>query len=125
MDATKHEFGMKLLGFYKEFLCGSAKAIELLAEIQTAYPKEYDILVQMKNDPTMIEQFTESLSTEEKDLLLLAMIKASQLGSKMNNLFELSANDKRVLISEINKYSSWLGISLKQLVERKSITKSE
>ena len=118
------DFGKKLINFYKEFLCGSAKAIELLAEIQIAYPKEYDVLIQMKNDPAMIEQFAGRLSTEEKDLILLAIIKASQLGSKMNNLFELSAADKRTLVSEINTYASWLETGIKRLDEkRKSGTK--
>ena len=55
----RKEFGLALIGFYKEFLLGTSKSVQLLAGIEKRYPKEYEIIKQLKDDPQAISELSE------------------------------------------------------------------
>jgi predicted flavoprotein YhiN len=99
------EFGLELIKFYKSYLTGSADAIESLAIIEKKYPKEYKLVKQTKDDPSAIMQLTNELSDEAKETFLYIMIRASSLGSKLNNVFDLSQQDKEKLAKDIREFS--------------------
>jgi len=107
-DENQEKFGEELIIFYKEFLLGSSKAVEQLAQIQKDFPKQYELIKQMKDDPEMIEQITVGLSEEVKDTLLLVIVKASSMGKRMNNLFDLSADEQKTLAEDIQKFSIYV-----------------
>ena len=51
--ATDEElnFTKELILFYKQFVAGNVEAIRLLADIQEKYPKQYQNIQQIQNNP--------------------------------------------------------------------------
>jgi hypothetical protein len=112
------KFGKELIVFYKEFLLGSSKAVEQLAQIQKEYPEQYKIIREMKDDPEMIEQITMNLSEDVKDTLLLVIVKASTIGKRMNNLFELNSDEQKKLSEDIKKFSEYVEKRISDLYDK-------
>ncbi len=102
---NEKEFGIELIKFYKGYLVGSAEAIESLAKIEKEYPKEYKIVKRIKDDPSAIMQLTDEISEDAKQILFFIMIRASSIGTKINNVFDLTQKEKEKLAKNIRVFS--------------------
>lgn len=114
------KFVQDLITFYKSYISGSTESIRLLAEIQEKFPDEYTLLLEIKNDPTRIEQITEELTEDEKGMLIMIFIRASELGRKIYNLFESSAEEKRKLANDLDNFSVYVDKKLTEFLEKRS-----
>jgi len=117
MFDREKKFTLDLIKFYKGFLLGSAESVGMLAKIEKKYPKEYKLLKEVKDDPTAITELTKKMNDKEKDVFILTVVEASQLGQKMNKLFDLSQKDKESLAKEIEIFAEKVEVKLKDLVK--------
>ncbi len=115
-EKTK-EFGIELIKFYKEFLLGSSKAVELLASIEHKYPKNYKIIRELKDDPKAIVALSSNMSNEVKTVLFSIFVEASTLATRMNKLFDLSEAEKKTLAKDINTFADRIETQLSGLVD--------
>lgn len=121
MELSKEKqkkFGFALINFYKEFLLGSSKAVGQLSNIQKEFPEHYKVMKELKDDPQAIEEITSGLPEEIKDTLLLIIIKASAIGKRMNNLFDLSIDEQKKLSEDINKFAEDVEKRMGALLEK-------
>jgi len=109
------EFGGYLINFYKEFLLGTSKSVEILAKIEKEYPEEYKILKDIKDDPTVIAKLSDKIPDDVKTILYSIIVESSALAEKMNKVFELSQEDKESLAKDIRKFSERVNNELKKL----------
>jgi len=114
-EGSKKKFVRELIEFYKDFVKGSAKAVRTLADIQKKYEEEYETFVDLKEDPAQIEDLMKELSSEEKEVILLMLIKASSLGKRMNKLFDLPVEEKERLADDLDKFAEFAEKKLKEL----------
>lgn len=112
------EFTMNLIKFYKSFIAGSVDSIKILADIQKNNPKEYELLIRLKNDPTAMEDAMTELSQEDKNVLMIIFIRASHLGNRLNNLFESTVDDKIKLAKDLEEFSNYVEEELSKLEKK-------
>lgn len=117
MVNKKKEFALELIKFYKEFLIGSSEAVSILAKIEKKYPKEYEILKELKDDPRAITELTKKMSNEEREVFLLIVVEASALGQKINKLFDLTQKEKENLAKEIEDFANRVEKKLSGLIK--------
>lgn len=111
------EFGIELIRFYKEFLLGTSKSVEILAEIERKHPKEYQIIRELKDDPKAIILLTDKLPDDVRKTLLSIMVESSVLAQRMNMLFELSQSDKEKLSKDIKTFSEKVEKDLTEMIK--------
>jgi hypothetical protein len=115
----KKEFAIKLIEFYKSTITSSIQSIKILAEIQRNFPKEYEIMEELKDDPSIVDQLADVLPQEEKDTMILIFIKASAIGRRMNKLFDLTVEEKEKLIKDLEDFAEFAEKRMKESLERK------
>lgn len=118
-DMTKEmkDFYNELINFYKDFITGSSDAIRALATIEQKYPKQYEIIREIKFDPSSIEKLTDNMSDKQKETFFMIFVKASLIGKKLTNLFELTHDQKIKLAEELDEFSVFVDKKLKELTE--------
>jgi len=119
MDKENNKFFVDLIGFYSSFLKGNSKAIKKLADIQDNYPDIYKIIDDLKDNPSLIEEISEKLTSEQKDILIKFILKSSMLNRKLQNLFECSADEKRKLADELEKFGESFEQDMKKIIDKK------
>lgn len=108
----KRELLKRLISFYRDYISGSAKAVDTLADIQEDFSDFYEIIDKVKSDPTLIDQVMAEMSEHDKETFLLILIKASMLGERMNKLFDLSVEEKRELAKDLREFSEFVDRTL-------------
>ena len=119
MEKRRKEFARKLIEFYKSTIISSIDAIKILTEIQRKFPKEYEIVEELKDDPSIVDQLTDVLPQEEKDALILIFVKASYIGRKMKKLFDLTVEEKEKLIKDLEEFAKFTEKKMKESLKRK------
>jgi len=119
MGKSEKEFGKDLIKFYKEFIKGNSSAIKTLADIQDKYPEEYKLLEDLREDPTIVEKLSDKLTEEERNAIIIVLIRAAQLGRKTQNMFELSSEDKRKLAKELENFGEFVEKKMNELTEKR------
>ncbi|MCD6229973.1 MAG: hypothetical protein J7K00_04160 [Candidatus Diapherotrites archaeon] len=117
---TKEEFGIEMIKFYKEFLIGSSKSVELLANIEKKFPKEYEVIKELKDDPKVLVSLSSEVPDNVKTVLFSVLVEASLLGSRMNKLFDLTNEEKETLATDIDKFAKKIEKELGGLIESKN-----
>ena len=111
-------FVYDLIQFYKDFIAGNSNAIKTLATIQESHPDQYELLLQLKDDPSIIGE-SKLLNENEKTLMLIIILRASKLARKSQNLFELSVKDKRQLAEDLETFAKFVEEKMKELMKQK------
>lgn len=111
-NERKKELLKRLISFYKDYVSGSAKAVDTLADIHENFPDYYELINRIKSDPTLIDQMMTEMSERDKEIFLLILIKASMLGERMNELFNLSVEEKRKLAEDLREFSKFVDTTL-------------
>ncbi len=119
MKEIDNSFFVDFTDFYSLFLKGNSMAIRKLADIQDKYPDAYKIIDELKDNPNLIEEISEKLTSEQKDILINFILKSSMLNRKLQNLFECSADEKRKLADEIEKFGESFEPDMKKVVDKK------
>ena len=107
------EFADEIIKFYKSFIVSSASAIQILARIQKNFPDQYKVMNELKDDPSVIEQLTVKMTPKQVETLLLIIMKASNLGRRSQNLFDLSVEEKEKLVKDLRDFARYVENALK------------
>lgn len=99
------QFLIDLLNYYKETIGSAVTSVVLLKNIQTAFPDKYEELLAVQEDPSRLIDMAGKLGAEDSKILFELMIRASSLSRKINQVFELSVQDKDMLIKELKDFS--------------------
>lgn len=116
MAEEKQEFVREFMEFYKEFIQGSAGSIETLADLQENFPNQYEVFQEVHEDPMGLLD-TDKLSEEEKDTLLTIVMRASSLGQRTQKVFDTSADEKRELSKDLEKFGDFVDEKLEDMME--------
>ncbi len=109
------EFSGYLINFYKEFLLGTSKSVEILAKIEKEYPEEYKMLKELKDDPAAIAKLSDKIPDDVRTVFYFIVMESSGLAERMNKVFELSQEDKVILAKDIRKFSERVKNELNRL----------
>lgn len=107
----------KMIKFFKGALASSSESVRALAEIQENFKDEYEALKDFQTEPALLDKLVDKIDEDQKDVLILIMGKASIIGRKMNNLFDLSVEDKKQLADDIDDFSKFVEKKLVELDE--------
>ena len=101
----KKEFFKELKGFYVDFVGNGAKSVRKLAEIQKKYSWLYQRFCEtVKISDDYFMEFCDEFPVEERDEVLLMLIKMGFLGRKINKLFELKYEEQKKLAKEMEDF---------------------
>lgn len=95
-----------LIEFYISFVGALADSVEKLADAHEKFPDKYKTIAELERDPGLIEEVAKELSPEEKETLLITIIKLSALARRTNKVFELNVEEKRALVRELRKFAA-------------------
>ena len=118
--ARSKKFGIELIQFYKEFLLGTSKAVELLAKIEKKYPTEYRVMKELKDDPKAIAKLSTDLPDDVKTVFFSIVMESSMLGERMNKLFDLDKKAKEQLSKDIKGFAERVEKEIGELIEEHS-----
>jgi len=113
----KSNFATDLIKFYKEFVTGNSTAIVSLAEIQENHPNEYNVMLELRDDPSVIEE-SDTLNEQEKTAILVIILKASKLAGKSQDLFNSSPEEKRALAKDLENFAKFVEQKLTELTKK-------
>lgn len=114
VSPRRKEFLLSFAQFYEKFFENSAEAVEMLAEIQTDYPNEYNVIREFSSDPTAIKDLINKLDPEKRGILLNILLQAGNFGIRMANLFESGAKEKIKLAAELRGFARELSKHIKE-----------
>lgn len=117
---TEREFLKEFMDFYKRFMESSSGAIEQLADIQEEYPDQYHLFQEVQHDPSEVLDATEEMSEEKKNMLLTLIVRASNLGQRTNNIFQMSSDEKRELSEDLTDFGEFVETQIEELSEEDS-----
>ena len=119
--ATDEElnFAKELILFYKQFVAGNVEAIRLLADIQEKYPKQYQNIQQIQNNPESISDVIVDIPPQAKDIVIFILLKASGLGRKASRLFDMNPTEQRAFATELNEFVDSVEKRAKQINDLK------
>ena len=102
------EFATELAKFFKEAICGSAESVRTLANIEEKFQPQYNQLKTSRMDPSQIDKIMERMSPERRDTMITIFARASYIAPKLNNLFELSLEEKKKLAEMIEDFGQFI-----------------
>lgn len=111
------EFVTELIKFFKSAICGSAESVKTLANIEEKFPTQYEQLKKSKIDPSQIDKIMGEMNQKDKDVMLTIFAKSSYIAPKLNNLFELSLEEKKELAKTIDEFGDFVEEKLKNMVK--------
>jgi hypothetical protein len=79
--------------------------VKKIADIEENYNEEYDQFRKAKLDPSQIDKLISEASPEARDTLLIIFARSSYLAPKLNNLFDLTLEEKKSLYTQINAFA--------------------
>ncbi len=115
MAEDKKAFLENLLGFYKASVMGTAESVKRLAEIEENFPENYGKFKEATFDPENIENIMTSMTEQEKEIFLIIFTKASIIAKKLNQLFEISIEEKKKLAKEIEDFMNYTEKKMREL----------
>lgn len=115
----RREFALRLIEFYKTSLTSANESIKILADIQKNYPDYYESVSEFKDDPMAIDELTENMTPDERDAILVILIRGSNIGKQASRLFNLTVNEKEKLIEDLEKFAAFVEKKLKEIVEKR------
>ena len=122
MAENRDKFFEDLVNYYKSTVLGTAESVDILAKIEEVYPEHYQQLKQASIDPQNIEDILSDLTDEEKEAFFIIFAKANFIMKKLNNLFDLSIEEKKKLSKSIRDLADFTG---KKIIEAKEKMKEE
>ena len=114
-DEKDKNFLISLVEFYKETLGDASKTVRLLMNIQKKFPEQYQLLLDLQNDPSKILEITKQMNAEVSHIMINLFVQASILSNKVNRLFEISIEEKGILANDLEKFASEIIDSIKKL----------
>lgn len=102
---TKKDFLSPFTQFYKRYFESSAEAVEMLAKIQTDFPREYSEIREFSSDPNAIKELVNKLSIEKQGVLLKLLLQAGNFGLRMANLFESDPKEKLKFAKDLKNFA--------------------
>lgn len=104
--------------FFRHFINGTADAVEMLSEVQEAFPDDYNTIKNFGRDPQNLNELIEKLSPEHQNVLFKLLIKSGSFSRKMVSLFDLSVGEQKTFAEELRAFSEDIEKDLKTIKKR-------
>ena len=115
VDTKDKQFLIELVEFYKSFIGNTQQSIEKLAIIQDKFPKGYANLVKLQHDPSVLLEISNQIDDNERRIMLDLFFMASSISKKLSLLYELTSDEKRKLITDIENFSKRMDKNLESI----------
>ncbi|MBU1203648.1 MAG: hypothetical protein KKG60_01110 [Nanoarchaeota archaeon] len=119
-ESNKIKFIDMLAKFYGEYFSNTAKAVELLAEIQKEFKEDYDRIRNFNEDPDAINDIIDKIPEDKQALLLKLLLRAGKFGRSMVNLFDSKEEEKRRLAKELKEFGENIAKESRKTVKGKN-----
>jgi len=124
-EGNKIKFIDMFAKFYGEYFLSTAKAVELLADIQKEFKEDYDKIRKFSEDPDAINEIIDKLPEEKQALLLKLLLRAGKFGKSMINLFDSKEEEKRKLAKELKDFGENIAKELQKTIKENELNKNK
>ncbi len=123
-NSEEPEFATAMIGFFDASIRNGATPIRLLADIQENFPKHYEVMLKIKDDPSLITD-NDSVPERVKSTMLLIVLKASKLGMESQRVYEMSIKEKREFANKLDEFSKFIKRKLEEEMKIEKEMKKE
>jgi len=114
------EFSTAMIQFFDSSIKNGSTPIRMLADIQENFPEQYDVMLKLREDPSLITE-NDSIPEQVKSAMLLIVLKASKLGAESQRIYEMSAKEKRDLADKLDEFSKFIKSKLEEVMKKQAV----
>ena len=114
-DNQDKEFLVSLIEFYKNIIGNASHSVRSLKDVQSKFPNQYQLLLDLQNDPSKLLEITKQMDKRVSSIMINLFVRSSILSNKINNMFELTVDEKEDLAKDLESFSEEFTNSLREL----------
>lgn len=109
-EDTKDKFIKDFGVFYTKLFSETANAIDMLADLQKKYPKDFLSIQEIQKNPLVLAELSKKMGPDAQARLINILIQASSFNKRLTNLMESSEKEKRSLAKDLRAFGEKIGM---------------